>query len=53
MDKREKVIKALEECLNASCRGFQPGRYCPIEDDVWEIIHRVATNAKLRTSEGE
>lgn len=38
MDKREKVIKALEECLNASCRGFQPGRYCPIEDDVWETI---------------
>ena len=24
-----------------------------IEDDVWEIFHRVATNAKLRTSEGE
>lgn len=24
-----------------------------IEDDVWEIFHKVATNAKLRTSEGE
>lgn len=23
------------------------------EDDVWEIFHKVATNAKLRTSEGE
>lgn len=38
MADREKVIKGLEECLNASCRGFQPGRYCPIEDDVWETI---------------
>jgi hypothetical protein len=24
-----------------------------IEDDVWEIFHRVTTNAKLRTNESE
>ena len=36
--KLEKVIKGLEECLSASCRGFKPGIYCPMPDDVWNNV---------------
>lgn len=31
----EKVIKRLEECLSASCRGF---RTCPYSDDEWDAV---------------
>lgn len=32
---REKVIKKLEECLSASCRGF---RTCPYSDADWDAV---------------
>jgi len=35
MTDREKVIKQLEECLSASCRGF---RACPYSDDDWDAV---------------
>lgn len=35
MPDREKVIKKLEECLSASCRGF---RTCPYSDDDWDAV---------------
>lgn len=38
MPDREKVIKGLEECLSASCRGFKPGAYCPVTDETWNYI---------------
>ena len=38
MPDREKVIKDLEECLSASCRGFRPRVSCPYNDDEWDIM---------------
>ena len=35
MADREKVIKRLEECLSASCRGF---RTCPYSDNEWDAV---------------
>ena len=35
MTDREKVIKELEECLSASCRGF---RTCPYSDADWDAV---------------
>ena len=35
MPDKEKVIKRLEECLSASCRGF---RTCPYSDDEWDAV---------------
>ena len=35
MADREKVIKKLEECLSASCRGF---RTCPYSDADWDAV---------------
>jgi len=35
MTDREKVIKKLEECLSASCRGF---RTCPYSDADWDAV---------------
>ena len=35
MPDREKVIKRLEECLSASCRGF---RTCPYSDNEWNVV---------------
>lgn len=32
---REKVIKRLEECFSASCRGF---RTCPYSDNEWDAV---------------
>ena len=34
----EKVIKDIEECLSASCRGFRPRESCPYNDDEWDIM---------------
>ena len=41
MPDREKVIKDLEECLSASCRGFRPRVSCPYNDDEWDIMRDV------------
>lgn len=38
MADRDKVIKELEECLAASCRGFRPRLTCPYNDDEWDIM---------------
>lgn len=38
MPDREKVIKDLDECLRASCRGFRPRLSCPYNDDEWDIM---------------
>ena len=38
MPDREKVIKELEECLSASCRGYRPRLTCPYNDDEWDIM---------------
>ena len=47
MTDREKVIKRLEECLSASCRGF---RTCPYSDDPdWDAVE--AALALLRDRE--
>ena len=35
---REKVIKDLEECLSASCRGYRPRLSCPYNDEEWNIM---------------
>lgn len=35
MSDREKVIKELEECLTASCRGFWT---CPYSDNAWDAV---------------
>ena len=35
---REKVIKDIEECLSASCRGYRPRLSCPYNDDEWDIM---------------
>lgn len=32
---RETVVKKLEECLSASCRGF---RTCPYSDADWDAV---------------
>ena len=46
MTDREKVIKRLEECLSASCRGF---RTCPYSDNEWDAVE--AAIALLREQE--
>lgn len=38
MTDREKVIKKLEECLSASCRGF---RTCQYSDADWDAVREV------------
>lgn len=38
MSDREKVIKDLEECLSASCRGYRPRLSCPYNDEEWDIM---------------
>jgi len=43
MSDREKVIKKLEECLSASCRGF---RTCPYNDDGWDTVREALTLLK-------
>ncbi len=35
---REKVIKDLEECITASCRGYRPRLSCPYNDEEWDIM---------------
>ena len=35
MPDRDNVIKRLEECLSASCRGF---RTCPYSDNEWDAV---------------
>ena len=40
MSDREKVIKRLEECLSASCRGF---RTCPYSNDEWDAVESALT----------
>lgn len=35
---REKIIKDLEECLSASCRGYRPRLSCPYNDEEWDIM---------------
>ena len=35
MTDRDKIIKKLEECLSASCRGF---RTCPYSDADWDAV---------------
>lgn len=35
MSDQERIIKKLEECLSASCRGF---RTCPYSDDDWDAV---------------
>lgn len=46
MTDREKVIKELEECLSASCRGF---RTCPYSDADWDAVREAL--ALLREQE--
>jgi len=48
MPDREKVIKDIEECLSASCRGF---RSCPYNDDEWDIVRDAL--ALLKEQEAE
>ena len=38
MADREKVVKDLEECLSASCRGYRPRLSCPYNDEEWDIM---------------
>ena len=38
MTDRERIIKELDTCMSASCRGYKPGIYCPLSDEVWAII---------------
>lgn len=38
MADREKVIKGLEECMTASCRGYRPRLLCPYNDEEWDIM---------------
>lgn len=38
MADREKVIRDLEECTSASCRGFRPRLSCPYNDEEWDIM---------------
>lgn len=40
-------LTKIRECLYSSCRGFRPGLYCPIPDDVWDAI-RDLVNPELR-----
>ena len=40
MTDRENVIKRLEECLSASCRGF---RTCPYSDNEWDAVETALT----------
>lgn len=40
MTDKENVIKRLEECLSASCRGF---RTCPYGDDGWDAVKAALT----------
>lgn len=48
MNDREKVIKRLEECLSASCRGF---RTCPYSDNEWDAVKTAI--ALLKEQEAE
>ena len=50
MPDTEKVIKRLEECLSASCRGF---RTCPYSDDAWDAVEAVLALLKAKPSSGE
>ena len=38
MADREKVVKGLEECMTASCRGYRPRLLCPYNDEEWDIM---------------
>ena len=40
MPDRDNVIKRLEECLSASCRGF---RTCPYSDNEWDAVETALT----------
>lgn len=40
MPDRDNVIKRLEECLSASCRGF---RTCPYSDNEWDAVKTALT----------
>ena len=51
MHDREKVIKELEECLSASCRGFRPRQSCPYNDDEWDIMRDALALLKEREAE--
>ncbi len=46
MTDREKVIKDLEECLSASCRGYRPRLSCPYNDEEWDIMRDALTLLK-------
>lgn len=41
MADREKVIESLDECLSASCRGYRTGVFCPLGDNVWDMLRNV------------
>ena len=45
---REKVIKDIEECLSASCRGYRPRLSCPYNDEEWDIMHDALALLKER-----
>lgn len=38
MTDRKKVIKDIEECLSASCRGYRPRLSCPYNEKEWDIM---------------
>ena len=48
---REKIIKDLEECMTASCRGYKPGLYCPYNDEEWDIMRDALTLLKEQEAE--
>lgn len=48
MADREKVIKQLEECLSASCRGFWT---CPYSDVDWDAVREALALLKEQESE--
>lgn len=45
---REKVIKKLEECMSASCRGF---RTCPYSDADWDAVREALALLKEKELE--
>ena len=48
MTDRKKVIKDIEECLSASCRGYRPRLSCPYNDEEWDIMREALELLKER-----
>lgn len=48
---RVKVIKDLEECMTASCRGYKPGLYYPYNDEEWDIMREALSLLKEMEAE--